>query len=387
MTSDLADGTWYFRVMASDQAGNNCSYSASGSVVVDATLAVLSTISATANGPSGQTISWTTDEPSSSRILYGPTTAYDSDTGEIDTAPKVTSHSIQLSGLTPCTLYHYQVVSTDTVGNVTSSADSSFNSAGGPGAAAVIDHTESQLDANTGGNVVLPVGGSSVKLQVPANFSSYDADFQIKQMDPAAALAVIGSPSNLTAVGKAYDLRAMKDTTTPISSFAYDVTVTLPYEPADVAQLIESSLIIYRWDDGVGWQALSNCHVDTDAHTVTCTTPGFSTFVLFGSLKPVTAATTTKPVATRKIARTNTGDGTASANANPDTATNTHPAQTRQPAAGDSAANDSKSTVPAKRSQHHWWLVVGIIVVFIGSFFLILIARRRRKKSEQAQQG
>lgn len=56
-------------------------------------------------------IQWTTDIEASSQVLYGSSTSYGSQTTEIDTSPRVTSHSVTVSGLTPCTTYHFQAKS------------------------------------------------------------------------------------------------------------------------------------------------------------------------------------------------------------------------------------------------------------------------------------
>ena len=88
----------------------------------------------------GATITWTTDVASSSTVRYGKTTTYGSST----TGPGgVTSHTVTLIGLTPSTLYHFQVVSLATGGTApgsqTASTDQSFTTrAGGTGSPPVI---------------------------------------------------------------------------------------------------------------------------------------------------------------------------------------------------------------------------------------------------------
>ena len=56
------------------------------------------------------TVTWTTDELSSSVVQYGPTVAYGS---TASTAGNVTSHSVALSSLSPGSTYHYRAGSTD----------------------------------------------------------------------------------------------------------------------------------------------------------------------------------------------------------------------------------------------------------------------------------
>jgi hypothetical protein len=67
------------------------------------------------------TITWTTDHPSTSRVVYdtvphlilgsAPNYGYANSTVETDSTIKVTSHSVTISGLTAGTVYYYRVVS------------------------------------------------------------------------------------------------------------------------------------------------------------------------------------------------------------------------------------------------------------------------------------
>ena len=63
------------------------------------------------------TVTWTTDEASDSRVDYG-TSAASLTLNQTDAA-RVTAHSVQLTGLTPGTTYHYRVRSADAAGNAT----------------------------------------------------------------------------------------------------------------------------------------------------------------------------------------------------------------------------------------------------------------------------
>jgi hypothetical protein len=69
-------------------------------------------------------ITWITDEPADSLVEYGATTAYGSLT-TLDPTP-VTSHTVQIAGLSPATLYHYRVKSKDAEGNLATSQDFTF---------------------------------------------------------------------------------------------------------------------------------------------------------------------------------------------------------------------------------------------------------------------
>jgi peroxiredoxin len=70
------------------------------------------------------TVSWATDQPSTSQVLFGATNAYGSTT---PTDQKLaTSHNATLAGLTPSTTYHFKVTSKDGSGNIATSQDQTF---------------------------------------------------------------------------------------------------------------------------------------------------------------------------------------------------------------------------------------------------------------------
>jgi hypothetical protein len=76
---------------------------------------VISAVAATATAAGVATVTWSTNEPSSSRVDYG------SDPGSlsqnVSDATRVTAHSVQVSGLTPGATYHYRVTSADAATN------------------------------------------------------------------------------------------------------------------------------------------------------------------------------------------------------------------------------------------------------------------------------
>lgn len=79
------------------------------------------------------TITWRTDQSATSQVSYGTSLSYGSTTDESDTLNRVTDHSVTISGLEQCTLYHYQVISVGTNGTVSTSGDNTFTTAGCPG--------------------------------------------------------------------------------------------------------------------------------------------------------------------------------------------------------------------------------------------------------------
>ena len=94
-------------------------YAVDGPPPPDTTPPTISSVSATANTNGTATVSWTTNEASNTRVDYG--TAPDNLNLNASDAAMVTSHSIQLTGLTPGATYHYRVRSADAAGNAAQS--------------------------------------------------------------------------------------------------------------------------------------------------------------------------------------------------------------------------------------------------------------------------
>jgi len=70
------------------------------------------------------TVSWTTNEPATSIVSYGPTSAYEN--GSITNPSFVTNHSVTLTGLNQASLYHFRVGSRDASNNLAQSGDSTL---------------------------------------------------------------------------------------------------------------------------------------------------------------------------------------------------------------------------------------------------------------------
>ncbi|MEE9328382.1 MAG: LamG-like jellyroll fold domain-containing protein, partial [Cocleimonas sp.] len=85
----------------------------------DTTPPVISNIQTTVTD-STATLSWTTDEPSNSVVDYGLNNNYGIN---VNDSIQTTTHSLILTGLNSNTLYHYQIKSSDSNGNVANSTD------------------------------------------------------------------------------------------------------------------------------------------------------------------------------------------------------------------------------------------------------------------------
>ncbi len=123
-------GTYTITFTVQNAAGKKTSSTETVNVTAktDATAPVLSAI-ASVPGASTSTISWTTDEPSTSKLLYSTVSPIDPNatTTVIGTdASLVTSHTFALSTLATSTQYYFIVSSTDASGNAATSSQQSF---------------------------------------------------------------------------------------------------------------------------------------------------------------------------------------------------------------------------------------------------------------------
>jgi glucose/arabinose dehydrogenase len=133
-TTNLAFSTVYTATVkggasgAKDAAGNalvaDVTWTFTTAAAPDTTPPVISAVRATKVNASQTEITWTTNEPADSEVLYGRTTAYGSTSGLVSTL--VTSHTVRLRNLQKGTQYHFKVKSRDAAGNVQESADFTF---------------------------------------------------------------------------------------------------------------------------------------------------------------------------------------------------------------------------------------------------------------------
>lgn len=226
------------------------------------------------------TVQWATPVEGSSRMYFGFTSALASSTPEQNTSTRVTSHSVNLSGLPRCAVFRYQTVSKNESSEVATSTQSTFKTAGCSGSASILANNEDDITAASGGTLTQGV----LSLTVPASFTatSSQATFQAKKLDGSTFFSNITGPSGKTRAGTTvYNLSAYTDTSTTLDTFASPLTVTLEYETADVSGLDTSTLKIQRYD-GSAWSELSGCSVNTTARTVSCSTTQFSDFAIFG---------------------------------------------------------------------------------------------------------
>ncbi len=116
----LSSGTiYYYRVGSADTSGNSTTVPTAPAAPSTFTSADTTppVVSAVTVAPSGSTavVTWTTDEPSTSSLAYGTTSAL----GQTATGASGTAHSVTITGLTSGATYSYRVTSADPSANTT----------------------------------------------------------------------------------------------------------------------------------------------------------------------------------------------------------------------------------------------------------------------------
>lgn len=132
-----ASTTYYYQVVSKDAASNSSSsstatFTTTAAGAADTTAPTLTNVSVSVTS-SAATITWNTDESSTSQVEYGTSLLLGTSTTE-DTN-KVTSHSVQITGLSAGTKYYFAAKSKDASANAGTSS-SSFTTLTASGAAA-----------------------------------------------------------------------------------------------------------------------------------------------------------------------------------------------------------------------------------------------------------
>jgi len=293
--SSLSCGTsYYYRAYATNSVGTG--YGTIVSFTTGSCISSLSDIATSTVSSNTATINWTSDVAGSSQLEFGVDANYGTTTSEANTDSRVTSHSLSFPPqLLPCTIYHYRVRSRDLSGAEVVGSDKTFTTPGCTGSASVSSSTASTITAASGGTLNFrdsTNNNTGLLLTVPSSFTSSasSASFQSKQLDKTSFFSSVAAPSGFTTVGSyLYNLKALADATTTVSSFDQPIAISMYYNASDISGLDETTLTIKRYD-GSSWDSLTSCTTDTSARTVTCTTTSFSDFALFGSEETTTAA-------------------------------------------------------------------------------------------------
>ena len=166
----------------------------------------ISGVAAVADGEGHAKVTWTTDEPATSRVDYGRTVSLGS---QVSDAARVTEHELELTGLSPGTTYFFRVRSVDALGNAadlpaSSGQPSSFQTPAG----GLVDSRISEFASGTGASALagatLTGADGEVQLQpaVAEEFEgSLPAAWEVAPWFPDGTAAVTGGALTVDGAG------------------------------------------------------------------------------------------------------------------------------------------------------------------------------------------
>jgi hypothetical protein len=317
-TTKYAGGLHTVTATATDSGGNTGTASVSVTVNNAPGGPTISAVTAGSITTSAASISWTTGTASDSQVSYGTTTAYGL-TSTLATS-LVTAHVAALSGLSPSTTYHYQVLSRDGQGNLASSADFTFTTAVSSSSFGWQDLTNTQLanvcPANNFNGINYPFAGlcgavitawSGAVADTKRNrliiwgggHTDYSGNevYSLNLGTPSPTLTRLTDPSDFTKNGAGCPDTNVVDGT-PVSRHTYGGLVYLPVQdkmfsyggaPAPCGgpwstrtYTLDLSQTVPTWHAmdpvngyNIGYQQISpTCGYDPNTQTVICTTTG-----------------------------------------------------------------------------------------------------------------
>lgn len=225
----------------------------------------------------GVTVSWTTDEPTTSAIYYDVHRL--NQHGLYTAKVLVTEHEMGITELLPCTTYFFVVGGNDLMGNTYTSEVGQFNTSGCVGNV-VLEDVGELVSPESINN--FSFDNATIEIEAPAGSVSLDSIFQIKRLSTSSVDEEIGCPAGAKPVGEnIYDIKLLENYNA-VANISSPVSVTINYDEEDLGSVTEESLSLYHYTEGVGWVKLNSCSVDKNQKTLTCQIDTFSKFMIAG---------------------------------------------------------------------------------------------------------
>ena len=157
-----------------------------------------SAVSATHLTNTSFSVSYTTDEASSTQLEYGTSTSYGSTSTESDTGTRVTAHTVVISGLEACTTYHYRLLGSDGASNTGQSSDFSYKTGGCASSGGTTSESVqiSQGSSDDASGVFQPVkdsytGGQEISVIVEQGTFDNDAYLSAIATEPSSSTGIL----------------------------------------------------------------------------------------------------------------------------------------------------------------------------------------------------
>lgn len=253
-TLPAGDGTKTVYARYRDNSGN-VSSNYSDSITLDSTAPAISGIGTGSLTSTQATITWATQEASSTQVEYGTTTSYGS-SSTLNNTP-VTSHSVTLSNLSSSSTYHFRVKSSDAAGNLATSSDQTFTTTAPP------DTTPPVISGVATGSVTTSGATISWTTNEPATTQAeYGTTSSLGSLSPSDSALVTshsviltGLNSNTTYYFKVRSIDGSGNNTLSAQNTFVTLQVALPDTPTAIPDLQVQSGSSTRNSAVVMWTA------------------------------------------------------------------------------------------------------------------------------------
>jgi PKD repeat protein len=286
--SGLSSSTLYhYRVRSRDASGNlavSGDYTFTTSAPADTTPPNISNIQATNITSSSVTITWITNETSTTQAEYGPTSSYGNLTAY--NSSLVTTHSATITGLSSFTTYNFRVRSRDASGNEAISGNNAFKTSNTPPSISLFSASPTagttpllvnfsasttdqdgyivsyEWDIDGNGTYEVNTGAVATTSFVYTNAATYNTRARVTDNSGASVVSgivtiTVSSPTNQPPV--------ISSLTANPTSGTVPLTVTFSINASDP----DGSIVQYEWDfDGNGtYDAVTTTHPISNTYT------------------------------------------------------------------------------------------------------------------------